>query len=561
MLQSLQIRNYVLIDSLDVNFPEGLVIITGQTGAGKSILLGALSLLLGGRSDTSVIGAASDNCVVEAVFKVPDSDASVRRIAGRNDVEWNGGELILRRVVGRTGRSRCFINDSPVPLQTLHDIASRLVDIHSQHQTLLLSDPGFQLSMLDHYAGNESLLADCAASYSRLKALEKELSEVRARLERLSQERDYNEARFKALDEAHLCEGELESLEAEQEQLANAEQIKESLGAAEELLNPSDPQVGGQGVPSLLKEAQKLLGKAGKHIPRAEALAGRLESARIEIDDILGEVSALNAGTERSGERLARVEDRLSLLYDLMKRHSAASVPELIARRDALSQVLFDSTALEDRKTGLGQQAASERERLAGICARLHEARAGAAKPLAEAVSALVRSLELEHAVFEVELSQETPPQFSPDGSDTARFLFSASGSRPTDVARCASGGEMSRLMLCLKAMMARFMNMPTLIFDEIDSGVSGSAADKMGQMVCSMGKDMQVFAITHLPQVAAKGDAHYLVEKEYDMPGRQATTGIRLLEGEDRVMELARMLSGSTITPEAIANARSLLR
>ncbi len=558
MLRSLQIRNYVLIDSLDVDFPEGLVIITGQTGAGKSILLGALSLLLGSKADPSVIGEGSDNCVVEAVFGIPETDSALKAILEENDVDAPENELIIRRVVSRSGRSRSFINDSPVNVQVLQSISSRLVDIHSQHQTLLLTDRSFQLSMLDHFAGNEGLLGECAVSYRRLKALDDELSEVSGRLSRMNEERDYVYSRWKRLDDAGLQEGELEALEAEQKQLANAEAIKEDLFLVENLFNPQDGGVGGQlSMSAALKEAQKHLERVSKYIPQAAELAGRIESSRAELDDVFAEVSSINSGTELSQERLEAVENRMSLIYGLLKNYSRATVADLVELRDSLSESLYDSTTLESRKEELERLAAAEREVLQGICDRLHASRVKAAEPFSKAVEGMVRSLELERAVFATEVIQG---QVSPSGSDSVRFLFSASGMNPVDVAKCASGGELSRLMLCLKAMMARFVNMPTLIFDEIDSGVSGSTADKMGGMICSMGEDMQVFAITHLPQVAAKGKAHYLVEKEYDVLGSRPSSSVRPLQGEERVMEIARMLSGSQVTAAAIENAKALL-
>lgn len=556
MLESLQIRNYVLIDSLDIRFPEGLIIISGQTGAGKSILLGALSLLLGSKADASVIGGEADSCVVEAVFRIPESDLVLKEILDDNDVEAGDGELIIRRVVNRSGRSRSFINDSPVNIQILQSISSRLVDIHSQHQTLLLSDKSFQLSMLDHFACDVSLLAECDKSYKAFKTLEKEYSEVSSRLARMSEEKEYVRVRWQRLEDARLQEGELEALETERKQLANAEEIKENLGGVEELFGSSDPNSETLPLSSALKEAQKMLEKAAKFVPDAAGLAERIGSARTELDDILEDVTTMNSRVELSQERLEAVDERLSLLYDLMKGYSAASVSELIAKRDALSESLFDSTALEARKTELEGLMTSERKALEAVSKRLHDARVKASGPFSKAITESVRSLEMDYAVFRIELS--TAP-LSASGSDAVKFLFSASGANPIDVAKCASGGEMSRLMLCLKAMMAKFVNMPTLIFDEIDTGVSGSVADKMGRMICSMGKDMQVFAITHLPQVAAKGNAHYVVEKEYDVLGK-ATTTVRPLDGQDRVMEIARMLSGSSITAAAVANAKALL-
>ncbi|MBQ6283630.1 MAG: DNA repair protein RecN [Bacteroidales bacterium] len=544
MLKSLQIRNYVLIDSLDVTFPEGLVIITGQTGAGKSILLGALSLLLGSKADSSVIGTRGDNCVVEALFEVSKSDEVVKNLLIDNDLDDGSGEILARRVVSASGRSRSFINDSPVNIQILQAVCSRLVDIHSQHQTLLLTDKSFQLSMLDHLAGNGALLDKCASSFKRLKALEREREEVSGKVSRLAEERDYIQSRLKRLEEAGLVEGEMESLEEEQSKLANAESIKENLSGAESLLDTSP-----------LKEARKLLEKIGGYLPEVAALGDRLESARIELNDILDEVSAINSRTEISGSRLEAVEERMSYLYDLMKRYSASSISDLISMRDNMSVSLADSEELEARLESLSSDIETEKKLYTEICSSLHASRDSAKTRLAESVLESLRSLELDRSVFNVELEDSAPGM---TGTDSVRFLFSASGSNPTDVAKCASGGELSRLMLSLKALMARFVSMPTLIFDEIDSGVSGSVADKMGKMICSMGRDMQVFAITHLPQVAAKGDAHYLVEKSFEGDG--AVTSIRPVEGEERIMEIARMLSGSHVTPAAIENAKSLL-
>ena len=544
MLNSLQIRNYVLIDSLDVVFPEGLVIITGQTGAGKSILLGALSLLLGSKADTSVIGSHGDNCVVEALFRVPESDSVMRDLLHENDLDDDSGELLIRRVVSSTGRSRSFINDSPVSLQILQSVTTRLVDIHSQHQTLMLSDKSFQLSMLDSFAGNGSLLERCGALYRRVRELDKEITGLKDKIARIEEEKDYLQSRWKRLDEAHLVEGELESLEEEQGLLANAESVKESLSGVETLLDTAS-----------LKEARKLLEKASRFVPSAAALAERLESARVELNDIQDEVSEIDSRTEVSAERLEAVESRMSLLYDLMKRYSASSVEELITMRDSLSASLDGAEEINDRLEDLLKEKKVVEEEFLSVSKALHESRCSAAGRFCSEILSSLRSLELDRAVFDVDLV-ETPS--GETGRDGVRFLFSASGSNPVEVAKCASGGELSRLMLSLKAMMARFASMPTLVFDEIDSGVSGSVADKMGQMICSMGKDMQVFAITHLPQVAAKGDAHYLVEKSFEDNG--AVTSVRLLDGEERVMEIARMLSGSHVSAAAIQNAKALL-
>lgn len=561
MLKALHIKNYVLIDSLDIGFPAGLVIITGQTGAGKSILLGALSLVMGSRADSSVIGAAGDNCVVEAEFEVNDEDGSLRQYLDENEIDFDPvdgkGQLTIRRVLNSSGRSRSFVNDSPAPLKVLSMLSSRLIDIHSQHETMLLRDKQFQMSMLDHFAGDSGLLQSCRTRWERLTGLKNDLDEVNANLSRTNAEKDYNQARFERLDSAHLKDGELEELETEQKQLANAEEIKSSLYQVENYFSPSgdDVQDDRMSIDSMLKDSSRILDKLSSYIPSVSALSERIESARLELDDVLSEVSDLEAGTEISDERLQEVEERLSLLYDLLKKYSCTQVSELIELRDRLSESLADTSVLEARKSALEKEIGEAEKDLADACSDLHDARAKAVPDFSENICNSIRSLELDRAVFDVVLEPGKP---GPDGSDTILFRFSSTGKSPVDVAKCASGGEMSRIMLCLKAMMARYTNMPSMIFDEIDTGVSGSVADKMGSMICSMGDYMQVFAITHLPQVAAKGDAHYIVTKEFD--GDRAISSIRKISGEDRVMEVARILSGSRVTPEAIANAKSLL-
>lgn len=561
MLKALHIKNYVLIDSLDIGFPAGLVIITGQTGAGKSILLGALSLVMGSRADSSVIGAAGDNCVVEAEFEVNDEDGSLRQYLDENEIDFDTvdgkGQLSIRRILNSNGRSRSFVNDSPAPLKVLSMLSSRLIDIHSQHETMLLRNKQFQMSMLDHFAGDSGLLQSCRTRWERLTGLKNDLDDVNANLSRTNAEKDYNQAQFERLDSAHLKDGELEELETEQKQLANAEEIKSSLYQVENYFSPSgdDAQDDRMSIDSMLKESSRILDKLSSYIPSVSALSERIESARLELDDVLSEVSDLESGTEISDERLQEVEERLSLLYDLLKKYSCTQVSELIELRDRLSESLADTSVLEARKSALEKEIGEAEKDLADACSDLHDARAKAVPGFSENICNSIRSLELDRAVFDVVLEPGKP---GPDGSDTILFRFSSTGKSPVDVAKCASGGEMSRIMLCLKAMMARYTNMPSMIFDEIDTGVSGSVADKMGSMICSMGDYMQVFAITHLPQVAAKGDAHYIVTKEFD--GDRAISSIRKISGEDRVMEVARILSGSRVTPEAIANAKSLL-
>lgn len=555
MLSRLQVRNYVLIDSLEIDFPEGLIIITGQTGAGKSILLGALSLMMGAKADAAMISEGADNCVVEAEFDLDASDAELKEELEDNDVEWDDGHLIVRRVVNRSGRSRAFVNDSPVSVQVLQGISSRLIDIHSQHQTLLLSDHKFQLGILDHFAGNSSLLEQCAGYWRKMTQLKSEISSMDSRIARVASEKDYNEARYRQLESANLRVGELAELEEEQKQLANAEEIKSCLSMTEELFNSSS---GEMSLDSLLKEAGKQLSKAGRFIPSVSDLAERMDSCRRELDDIISDVAAINSRTDVSQDRLEVVEARMSLLYGLMQKFSCTDETELLTERDRLSDMLFDSTQLEEKRA----QLQNELERVAAgydeVADALNLSRMKAAESFALSIRDSIRDMELPYSVFEAQIL-DAP--LSSTGRDSVQFRFSATGKNPVDVAKCASGGEMSRIMLALKAMMARYANMPTMIFDEIDTGVSGSVADKMGSVICTMGQNMQVFAITHLPQVAAKGNAHYLVSKEVNPQTSEAVSKIERLSDEQRVLEVARMLSGLVLTEEAVANARSLLK
>ena len=544
MLQSLTISNYILIGSLETRFPEGLVIISGETGAGKSILLGALSLVLGAKAESSMVGPAGDNCVVEATF---GTDETIRGILREADLPYEGESLTLRRTVARSGRSRSFANDEPVSVSVLQELSTRLVDIHSQHQTLLLADARFRLQALDLWAGAGATRQECALAWNALLEAKRQLSTLEERFSNAQKEQDYHSARWEKLSQAQLLPGELDALEAEHKQLSHAGEIKQLLCAAENLLAPEEEQTPS----SQLHQAARLLEKAGRFIPSLEPLAGRLESARVELEDIAQEVRSAGERTEVSPQRLQQVEERISLLYGLLQKHGCTSVEELIAERDRLEGLVLDATQLGGELQKAGARVEELRQRHAAFCEKLHQLRGKAVPGFSEAVQQQLRQLELEGALFRVSLEQGPA---GPDGSDTVRFLFSATGAEPADVGKTASGGELSRIMLSLKSVMARFTQMPTLVFDEIDAGVSGSTADKMGSLVCEMGTRMQVFAITHLPQVAAKGNAHYLVRKT------DGSTSVQILDHEGRVQELARMLSGATITPAAIANAKSLL-
>ena len=502
-----------------------------------------------------MVSEGADNCVVEAEFTVTGD--WVRSLLDEHDVETEDDYLIIRRVVNRSGRSRAFVNDCPVPVQLLQELSSHLIDIHSQHQTLLLSDRRFQMGLLDDYAGNASLVEKCGILWRKVNSLKSEKQSLSDRISRLAADREYNEAVFHQLETAALREGELEELEEEQKQLANAEEIKTGLSAVEDLFTSASSMGEILSMDAALKESAKLLGRISRYLPVASELSDRTDSCRRELDDILSEISSLNASVDMSGSRLEEVEARMSLLYGLMQRHSCSSETELIAVRNRLSESLFDSTQLEERLSEIEAELSTAISALNETAEALSASRRSASAAFSREIQNSIRSLELPYAVFEVAFEDVPVSAF---GKDRVVFSFSSTGRNPIDIVKCASGGEMSRIMLSLKAMAARYADMPTMIFDEIDTGVSGSVADKMGTMICDMGRNMQVFAITHLPQVAAKGTAHYLVSKEMDPDGMKAVSTIKRLSESQRVLEVARMLSGSELTDAAIANAESLL-
>ncbi|MBQ8645481.1 MAG: DNA repair protein RecN [Bacteroidales bacterium] len=536
MLKRLTIQNYVLIESLDIEFPAGLIIITGETGAGKSIMLGALSLLLGAKSDVSVLKDNTRNCVVEGEFEI------------------DGEELLLRRVVSPAGRTRNFINDEPATLAALTEISSTIVDIHAQHQHLLLTDGSYQMKVLDYFAGTGSILDEYQQVHASLTKDEADLVSLREQMEKSEAEMEYKAFQLEKLQQAKLREGELEELEAEQKQLANSEEIREAITNSVAHLRP-------MGIPIVqnLKDAVHLLQKSSNFVPELEPLAQRLESCRIECRDIEEELEILGEKIVVSPQRLEIVEERLSLLYALMRRHSVSSVEELIAIQEQLQQQIQGSVEDSQEAAGLEKRIQEGKERRMMLAEKLTAARMGKVKELGSVLQERIRDLQMPHAIFEVELSPLG--KYTQNGKDNISFMFSANGeTRLSQLHKAASGGELSRIMLCLKSLMAEFTGMPTMIFDEIDTGVSGSIADKMGALIGKMGERMQIFAIPHLPQIASKRGTHLLVYKDYDGEQQGAATHIKVLNGQERINEVARMLSGSTLTEAAIENARVLL-
>lgn len=552
MLQHLHISNYVLIRELSIDFAAGYSVITGETGAGKSIILGALGLLCGGRADSRAVKDGERKCVVEAEFSL-DGD-SMKDIFRKHDIDYDEGLCIVRREVGVNGKSRAFVNDTPTTLTALREIASGLFDIHSQHRNLLLGEENFLLDTLDVMGSDTGLPTRYKAAFHAWKEADDALRALQAQAKMGKEEEDYLRFQLQQLDEANLQSGEQEELEDLLETLEHAEEIKQALFAAQQAIHGQDEL---SPLQSLRNGASQLQGIAPV-FAQAQELAERLESAHIELDDIADEAERMADRIAFDPERLVETSERLSTIYNLEKRHSAKDIDELLHIADDLRKRLgkvehidADITAMQEETERLRQ----ERDRIAS---KLTESRTQAAEKLQEALTERIASLGMPNATVLFSLAgRETP---DPSGADTVTLLFSANKNvSPVDVSDVASGGEVSRLMLSLKSILAQHRSLPTIIFDEIDTGVSGTMAEKMAHAMRLMSERTQVICITHLPQIAAMGDAHYKVYKEED---EQAVSShiVRLTEGE-RVEEIAGMLSGEERTQAAIENAKELLK
>ncbi|MBQ6310869.1 MAG: DNA repair protein RecN [Bacteroidales bacterium] len=535
MLSHLTIQNYALIESLDIEFPDGLVIMTGETGAGKSVLLGAVSLLSGGRADKAILRDESKSCVVEGVFDI------------------DGQQRILRRVISPAMRSRFFVDDCPVSASEMEEVSSSLLDIHAQHSNLLLADRDWQLEILDAYCGNSSILKKYSAEYEAVRKLEKELEDVDKAIAEAEKDTSGRQADFNRLDQVRLMAGETAALESELSRLENAEMLKGNSFQAAALLDGEQDSVIHN-----LREAERNIEKCVSCVPELEDLRRRLESCRIECKDISSDIERFAESVQDSPARLAQVGERLSAIYSLMKRFGAEDEAALISLRDELGKTAEGTEALVDRRNDILAGLASHRENRSRFSSELSDRRGKGAARMQKVLLGMVRDLEMPAAELSVEVNRTD--DFTPYGKDRIEILFSANPKEKTvPLDKVASGGELSRIMLCVKSLMASYMRMPTMFFDEIDVGVSGSVADKMGRQIVQMGNHMQVVSITHLPQVASKGKAHLLVYKELDRDGRSAIR-LRYIDGDERVKEIARLLSGEKTTPEAIANAKVLL-
>ena len=551
MIQKLFIRNYALIDSLEIDLRPGFTVLTGETGAGKSIIMGALSLILGQRADTKAVKDLTQKTVIEGTFDI--SSYAMRPFFEENDLDYDdSGLCVLRRELTPAGKSRAFVNDTPVSLSLLKELGEQLIDIHSQHQNLLLGDNRFQLRMIDVWADDDALLTQYRTEYKRYRELGDALLRLRRESEEKRKEEDYLRFQYEQLCDAHLQPGEQSALEEEQEMLTHAEEIKTALYSVSCSLGDDEG-----GLLSKMKESLSTLRSLQRIYPAVEPLGERLDSAYIELKDILSEVDDRQESVSVDPARLQQVEERLDLLYGLQQKHRLANLEELLALQDDLKERLDEIDHSDEQLALLQEQLSAREESLRALADRLSAVRHEASGRFTEKLMERARPLGMPHLRFEVEwLPKEG---FDADGTESVRYLFSANKNRPLEsVADIASGGEISRLMLTIKSLAADATALPTIIFDEIDTGVSGEIADKMGEIMAGMARYMQVIAITHLPQVASRGKTHYRIYKDED--GETTQTRIELLDDNRRVQEVARMLSGSQLTDAAMKNACELL-
>ena len=550
MLSKLTVRNYALIRELDLTLGNGLTIITGETGAGKSIILGALSLILGARADSTVLLDKNEKCVVEGTFGIGDYD--IEDFFINNDLDYES-IAILRREINPAGKSRAFINDTPVTVNILKELGEKLIDIHSQHQTLMLSDNSFQISIIDSFAGTSPLKIDYRNSFSNFRKLSREYEELKEKADRNKADLEYYHFQLNQLEEAKLIEGEQDELEKEQELLSHAEEIKQVLSGSSALFSGEETSV-----LASLRAIKSNLGKISSWLPSGESILSRIDSSYIELDDLAGEIEKLARNIESDPDRIISVNNRLDLLYSLIQKHRVKNLEELILKREEIRAKINSIVTGDERVEKLENILKKESEYLAVLSGKLTEKRKSVVAGIESKVTSLLKQLGMPNARFRVILSRIQ--DFTVNGVDTADFLFSSNRQvEPENLSRIASGGELSRVMLSLKSLLSRNNNLPTIIFDEIDAGVSGEVADKVGQILSGMGKDMQVVNITHLPQVAARGTSHFHVFKEDR--GDSTITMIKLLSPDERIIEVARLLSGSEVTDTAIKNAKELIK
>lgn len=549
MLTTLSIKNYALIDSLQVDFGSGLTIITGETGAGKSILLGGLSLILGKRADLSSVKDPSEKCIIEATFDI--AKYNLKSLFKEEDLDYEP-QTIIRREILPSGKSRAFINDTPVNLDSLQALGERLLDIHSQHQTLQLTNDDFQFQVIDALAENGGLLQDYTLQLSKFKSLKSEFKKLQNQKIEAAKELDYNLFLLKELEEAKLVTGEMELLEEEYETLNNIEEISERLAASHELLSSQEI-----GVMVHLTEAKNQLSKLAGFSTIYNAVFERVTSSLIELDDIFAVIEELQESLEADPARLNAVNLKLQVLHNLMQKHTATDVSELIQIRESLKEKVSITENLDSVIADKESELSSLEHKLNEIALKLSKNRIKAIPGLIKQLEDILAILGMPNARFNVELIPSDT--FLSNGKDDLKFLFSANkGGQFNELKKAASGGELSRIMLAIKSILTNYTQLPTIMFDEIDTGVSGEISNKMASIMQQMSKTMQVFTITHLPQIAAKGDTHFKVYKE-DVD-EITLTQLKRLNQDERIVEIAQMLGGINMSDSAIEHAKQLL-
>ena len=549
MLQQLNIKNYALIEDLSVDFTDGFSVITGETGAGKSILLGALGFVLGDRADTGVLFNKEMKCVVEAHFQLNGNN--LQPLFDSNDLDFDK-ECIFRRELSPQKKSRAFINDTPVSLQVMKEIGSQLVDIHSQHDSLLLTDADFQLHLLDEIAQSQNLLVDYQTNYGVYNSLKRRLNELRETASKNIAENDYLKFQLDELQKVQLKEGEYAEIEQSLNVMENAEEIRSLLFSANGLLENSETAILPQ-----LNELSSAMHRLKQLMPSSEELLQRIESAQLELKDIAYDLERIGDGAQFDEEKLQELQERFDLLSRLMMKHHVKEFEALIALRDEL-ETKVNAFENIDQEIAQTESALKKQETLLReLASKLHALRMKAAKTFGDQVTDLARQLAMPHAMFQINV--ESMKDFSPTGLDQVRFMFSANkGIEVAELSKVASGGELSRLMLSIKSVVSQHNYIPTLIFDEIDTGVSGEVAAKIGGIMQGMGTSLQLISITHLPQVASKAAHHFFIYK--DNEGARTQSHIKVLSTKERVTEIAKMLSNDKVTPEALKAAEVLL-
>ena len=550
VLKHLAIGNYALIDSLSISFDDGFSAITGETGAGKSILLGALGFVLGDRSDSSIMLDETKKCTVEATFVVDNE--RFKSFFEENDLDFEE-ELILRRELTPTKKTRAFINDTPVTVQQLKELGNQLVDIHSQHDSLLLTNADFQLKIVDDAADNNALLADYQRVYRNFVSLRNELKNLREMSQKNVAENDYLAFQLDELVKADLQDGEFEEVSQKLELLENAEEVKTLLAQSLSLLNESEYSVLNQ-----LNDLKSAVDKLRRYLPQAEQYLERIDSTKIELKDIAQDLDNLQDSTQFDADSLNEIQERYDLIQRLMLKHHVQNYEDLLAIREELHQKMGAFENIDEEIAKKELQLKNCEKELTKLADDLSAKRKKVKVSFEKAVTEILRQLKMPHAIFEIEITETS--DFSVTGRDRVRFLFSANkGIAPDDMSRVASGGELSRLMLAIKAVASENAYIPTLIFDEIDTGVSGEVASKLGDIMQKMGESLQIISITHLPQIASKAKNHFFVYKDED--NEKTRSCIRQLSHDERVTEIAKMLSNDKVTPEAIRAAEVLCR